>query len=84
MNYIIRAFLFPIFYKLSELFLNIRSKKIFFSTDLLKKNLSAITIKKSEFNFVLKFFIKRKKKKKKIDFLIYYRNHKNKKRFISI
>ncbi len=79
MNYIIRAFLFPIFYKLGELFLNIRSKKIFFSTDLLRKYLSAITIKKSEFNFVLKFYSKRKKKKKKIDFLIYYRNHKNKK-----
>ena len=78
-NYMIRSFLFPIFYKLSELFLNIRSRKILFSTDLLKKNLSIITIKKSEFNFVLKFFSLRKTKKKKIDFLIYYRKHKNKK-----
>ena len=79
LNFFIRAFIFPIFYKLSELFLNIRLRKILFSTDLLKKNLSAITIKKSEFNFVLKFFSLRKKKKKKIDFLIYYRKHKNKK-----
>ncbi len=77
LNYIVRAFLFPIFYKLSELFLNIRLKKILFSTDLLKKRLSNITIKKSEFNLVLKFFSLRKKKKKKIDFLIYYRKHKN-------
>ena len=78
MNYIIRGILFPICYKLSELFLNIRSKKILFSTDLLKKNLSTITIRKSEFNFILKFFTMRKRKKKKIDFLIYYRKHKNK------
>ena len=77
-NYLIRAFLFPILYKISELFLNLRSKKIIFSTDLLRKNLSKITIAKSQFNFVLKFFSLKTKKRKKNDFLIYYKKHKNK------
>ena len=36
---IIRRFLFPIFYKISEIFLIIRNNKNYFSTDLLKKNL---------------------------------------------
>ena len=79
LNYFIRAFLFPIFYKLSEFFLNFRSKKIIFSTDLLKKKLSKITIKKSQFNFVLNIISLKRKKRKKIDFLIYYRRHNNKK-----
>ena len=79
LNYFIRAFLFPIFYKLSEFFLNFRSKKIIFSTDLLKKKLSKITIKKSQFNFVLNIVSLKRKKRKKIDFLIYYRRHNNKK-----
>ena len=37
MNYIIRAFFIPIFYKLGELFLNIRSKKNFFNGSFKKK-----------------------------------------------
>ena len=65
LNYFIRAFIFPIFYKLSEFFLNFRSEKIIFSTDLLKKKLSKITIKKSQFNFVLNIVSLKKKKKKK-------------------
>ena len=80
LNYFIRAFIFPILYKLSEFFLNIRSKKIIFSTDLLKKKLSKVTIRKSKFNFVFNIASFKKKKKKKIDFLIYYRRHDNKKK----
>lgn len=79
LNYFIRAFIFPIFYKLSEFFLNFRSEKIIFSTDLLKKKLSKITIKKSQFNFVLNIVSLKRKKRKKNDFLIYYRRHNNKK-----
>ena len=40
-NYLIRNNFFPIFYKISEIALNLRFKrKLFFSTELLKKYLS--------------------------------------------
>ena len=79
LNYFCRRFFFPIFYKISEFFLNLRYKKnINFSTDLLKKFLSKKIIKKSKFNYVLKDFKFLKKERKNIDFLIYYRLHKNK------
>ena len=82
MNYFIRNFFFPIFYKLSEFIINIRfEKKIIFSTDLLKKYLSKKTIKKSEFNFVLKNMKFKKKKTKDIDLLIYHKIHDNKSLF---
>ena len=80
-NYIIRKFLFNIFYKISEIFVNLRHDKIIFSTDLLKNKLSKYTIKKSEFNFVLYDFNFKKKYKKTIDFLIYFRKHQNKNYF---
>ena len=77
---IIRYIIFPIFFKISEFIINYRNFNIIFSTDLLKKNLSNITIKKSQFNYILnKFNKKNKKVKKSIDFIIYYRNHRNKK-----
>ncbi len=79
-NYI-RKYIFPIFYKISELLINIRGHYIF-STDLLKKYLSKKTVQKSKFNYVFNFIkIKNIKEKKKIDFLIYNRNHHNKKKF---
>ncbi len=81
LSYFIRRFVFPIFYKISEFLLNLRDINLIFSTDLLKKYLSKKTVKNSKFNFVIKnfFFKKNIKKKKKIDFLIYYRKHSNKK-----
>jgi len=79
-----RKFLFPIFYKISEFFLNLRCEKnIYFSTDLLKKYLSKKTLKKSIFNYVLKDFSFSKKKIKSIDLLIYYRLHENKLEFFN-
>ncbi len=83
LNYFIRSLIFPIFYKISEIALNFRKVNPIFSTDLLKKFISKKTIKKSNFNFVVKNFLNKKilKKKKKIDFLIYYRKHKNKEYF---
>lgn len=83
LNYFIRSLIFPIFYKISEIALNFRKVNPIFSTDLLKKFISKKTIKKSNFNFVIKNFLNKKilKKKKKIDFLIYYRKHKNKEYF---
>ena len=79
-NYIVRHLLFPIFYKFSELALNLRFKsKLVFSTELLKKFLSNKTIKRSKFNFVLENLKFNKKRKiKDIDLLIYYREHYNK------
>ena len=78
--YFIRSMLFPIFYKFSELILNLRFKnKLFFSTELLKKYLSKKTIKRAKFNFVLENLkFKKKRKKKDIDLLIYNRDHNNK------
>jgi hypothetical protein len=75
---LIRGLLFPIFYKISELFLIIRNSQINFSTELLKKYLFNYTIKKSNFNYIFKYFSKKLLKEKSIDFLIYYRKHKNK------
>ena len=83
-QFYIRKYLFPILYKISEFFLNLRNVNIIFSTDLLKKHLSKLTIKKSNFNYVFNLISIKKKKRKNIDFLIYYRNHLNKKKFFSI
>jgi hypothetical protein len=77
----IRRFFFPLTYKISEFFLNLRNIKIYFSTELLKKYLYLSTIKNSNFNFVFNYYKKKIIQKKEIDFLIYYRIHKNKDSF---
>jgi hypothetical protein len=82
-NKLIRGFFFPIFYKISELFLIIRNSQIIFSTELLKKYLFYYTIKKSNFNYIFNYYQKKKLKKKNIDFIIYYRKHKNKEALFS-
>lgn len=64
-NFIIRNYLFPILYKISEKVLNLRFKNIIFATSLLKKFLNNKTINLSNFNFVFKF-INLKKKIKRI------------------
>ena len=82
-NFYFRKLCFPFFYKISQQFLLIRSSKIVFSTDLLKKYLSNKILKRSELNFVInRIKIKKDiKYKKNIDLLLYYRKHKNKKTF---
>ena len=77
----LRKFFFPLAYKISEFFLNLRNTKIYFSTELLKKYLSKSTVKKSKFNFILNYYKKKINNRKEIDFLIYYRIHENKKTF---
>ena len=79
----IREYLFPFFYKISEIIVLKRNFDLIFSTDLLKKYLKKTTIQKSTFNFIIKKFLHKNKKikNKDIDFLIYFRNHKNKKKF---
>ena len=81
---IMRQIIFPFFYKISEFFINIRGQYIF-STDLLKKYLSKKTTENAKFNYIFNFIkIKNMMNKKNIDFLIYYRNHPNKKNLIPI
>ena len=82
-QYFIRKFIFPILYKISELFLNLRNCEIIFSTNLLRGYLSQKTIKKSKFNFIFNYYKKNIKYFKDIDFLIYYREHLNKNNFFS-
>ena len=83
LNYYFRKVAFPVLYKISQLFLLLRSNEIIFSTDLLKKYLLKKILKKSKFNFVINQinFEKEINYKKNIDFLLYYRKHKNKKTF---
>ena len=73
---IIRRFLFPIFYKISEIFLIIRNNKNYFATDLLERYCSNKS--NNSFNYINNLFSKKIKIKKNIDLLIYYRRHKNK------
>ena len=85
-NYIIRNFIFPLFYNFTNFIIDRRSFEKIFATDLLKVYLSKKVIKKSYFNFVLnglkkKFSIN---KKKNIDFVIYFRKHNNKKNLYPI
>jgi hypothetical protein len=82
-QYFIRKFFFPILYKISELFLNLRNCEIIFSTNLLRDYLSKKTIKKSKFNFIFNYYKKNHKYSKTVDFLIYHRKHLNKNNFFS-
>jgi hypothetical protein len=75
-----RKYIFPILYLIAQIIIHFRYNYINFSTSLLKKNLFFFIKKKSNFNYVLNALKKRQViKKKNIEFLIYYRNHKNKK-----
>lgn len=77
----VRKYIFPLLYKISEIFINFRLKRVNFSTDLLKPFLKKSTIAKSNFNYIFNLVNKKKKNVKDIDFLIYYRKHKNKESF---
>ncbi len=75
-NYILRKYILNLFNYISVLILNIRHKKLLFSTDLLKKK---INNDKHYFNYVLKDLkIKKNKIKKKYDLIFYLNEHKNK------
>lgn len=79
-DYLIRKYIFPICYFLSNFILNFRFQKLVFSTELLKKNVSKKIIKKSKFNFIFNEVNLRLNKinNKKTYFLFYFRKHKNK------
>jgi hypothetical protein len=80
-KHFVRKYTFPLLYKISEIFINFRLKKINFSTDLLKAFLKKSTIAKSNFNYIFNLINKKNKNFKNIDFLIYYRKHRNKESF---
>ena len=66
-------------YKISLRLLYKRSKKIIFATNILSKFVDGKTLKKTEFNFILKDLkYSKNKSKKKINLIVYYRKHENK------
>ena len=76
---ILRLRLFPLLYKISLRLLYKRSKKIIFATNILSKFVDGKTLKKTEFNFILKDLkYSKNKSKKKINLIVYYRKHENK------
>ncbi len=82
-NFLIRKYLFPVFYKMSELIILLRYKNPIFATILLKKYLGKKIIRGSNFDFIFNYISKKNLKIKNLDVLIYYKNHRNKKRSIN-
>jgi len=78
LNYIIRKYIFKIFYRISLLFIAIRTEKIIFSTSLLKKYQKKYETKNYHFNYCIKLLKDYKIKNKNIDLLLYNRKHSNK------
>ena len=78
----IRKYLFPKFYQISLKILDIRQKKILFSTDLLKKFIKKKILDNFLFLFCLNIIDSYRKikikEKKEIDLLFYYNNHPHK------
>lgn len=85
-NFFIRKYIFPILYLLSAFILFFRKQKLIFSTQLLKRYFFLFKKNKIEFNFILKGINRfpNFNKKRPIDFIIYYKNHKNKKNMYPI
>jgi hypothetical protein len=85
-NYLIRSFIFPKLYKVSDIIIRSRDYKIIFSTSLLKKYLNKKLIQKSQFDFFIKGIEKKTKVNciRKFDFIIYFKNHKNKSKLYPI
>jgi hypothetical protein len=88
-NQFIRAYLFPLLFKMSIFFLKIRKKKLLFSTSLLKPILPKKIINNCIFDFQIVYFnsiIKNthipSNTKKNIDLIYYNREHNQKKNLI--
>jgi hypothetical protein len=67
LNFSIRKYLFPLFYRISIFFINCRKMQFIFSTQLLKKFIKNKIKNKILFNYALTLFDKKKVGKKKID-----------------
>ena len=85
-NYFFRKYLFPILYIFSTILLFFRNKKLIFSTGLLKRYFFLFKKNRIEFNYVLKAIIpfSNFNQKRSINFIIYFKNHKNKKNMYPI
>lgn len=83
-NFFIRAYIFPLFIKISLIIIKKKFRNIFFSTDLLKSKVKKNNTKYL-FNFVFCYFTKnfskykKKENKKKYKFLFYNKDHITKK-----
>ena len=76
-NFFLRKYIINFFIIISKIFIKLRTKKLLFSTDLLKKQMG--NNKNYFFNYVLKDLkIIRNKEKKIYDLIFYLRDHKNK------
>jgi hypothetical protein len=81
----IRILLFPIFYKISLLIINLKFRKILFSTNLLKKYLSNKNKKNLFFGYVYNLFLTKNyltRKNKIYDLIFYNRNYNSKKSYL--
>jgi len=81
----IRFFLFPTFYKISLFIINIKFRKILFSTNLLKKYIKIKNKKSFFFNYVYSLFLNNVhliKKNKIYDLIFYNRNYNSKKSYL--
>ena len=85
-NYLIRSFIFPNLYKLSNIIIQLRDYKTIFSTNLLKNHLNKSLIQKSQFDFFINGINKTTKLNfiRKFDFIVYFKNHKNKSKLYPI
>lgn len=76
---ILRKYVMPILFRISLIFLKIRNRKYFFSTENLKEILPKYILKKSKFNYFLNNIkIKNNLSAKDIDFIIYNRPYPSK------
>ena len=76
-NFFLRKFILNFFIIISKIFIRLRTKKLLFSTDLLRNQMG--NDKNYFFNYVLKNLkIIKKKERKMYDIVFYLRNHKNK------
>lgn len=77
LNFFLRKYIFPIFYKISLFIISVKFKKAIFSTDLLKKHVPKKKLDYFLFNFVFIFFNQKQIKSpiKNIDIVFYNRSH---------
>tara|TARA_A100001035_G_scaffold261139_1_gene239875 strand:+ start:6005 stop:6997 length:993 start_codon:yes stop_codon:yes gene_type:complete len=77
-DFVLRKILLNFFYEISILFINIRYKKILFSTELLKSKFKSLN--NVYYNYVLKDFKYKDLNQKRVyDIIFYIRRHRNKK-----
>ena len=82
LNFFIRKYVFPLFYKFSLFIIYLKFNRVIFSTDILKVYIKNKYLNNTLFNFILLNISQKKKiKKRKItyDLIVYNRDHETKK-----